>query len=142
MKNILSVVAPLLLSLAVFGGGAQAASAADGQSAFDLVCSGTKTAFDSSTGNPDERRYTLDLRSKRWCRTDECAEALPIERVTPDEITLTRSEPGASVEHRHFISRISGEYVETVFMQAVSSGSRATGRCRRAAFSGFPKAKF
>ena len=130
------VAAGLVASLA-----ATVAVAQQGQrQAFDLVCSGTEKPFGDGEPKPDTRRYTLDLSAKRWCRTSECREALPIQLVTADEITLTRSERGDLVEHRHFISRISGEYVETVALS--SSGSRTTGTCSRAPFSGFPKAKF
>lgn len=115
---------------------------AQGSPRFDLICTGTKLPLGTGSPKSETRRYTLDLAAKRWCRATECDEALEIERVTPDEITLTRSLPGAALEHRHTISRVTGEYAETVFMQAVGSGSRSTGKCEKGPFSGFPKPKF
>lgn len=129
MKLILAVAASLAATPCLAG-----------QQMFDLDCSGAEVTFGSTEQKVETRRYTVDLASKRWCRTNECAEALPIERVTADEITFIRSPPSASIEHRHFISRISGEYVETVI--GAGPGSRSTGSCKPAKFSGFPKAKF
>lgn len=124
------------ITIATIAALALATPAAAQATRFDLVCTGTDREMGSGRTKPDERRYTIDLAAKRWCRTTECSEGLPIQAVTPDEITFIRSAPDAYLEHRHFISRAAGDYAETV------GGSRATGACKPAPFSGFPKAKF
>lgn len=121
-----------LIALALTAGPAAAAPS----QRFDLICTGTESRFGSTARSADTRRYTIDLAAKRWCRTGECPEGLPIQAVTPDEITFIRSAPGAYMEHRHFITRTTGEYRETI------DDSRAVGLCTPAPFSGFPKAKF
>lgn len=109
---------------------------------FDLICSGVERPLGEQETKAEQRRYTIDLAAKRWCRTTECKEGLPIESITADELVLTKSKPGAALEHRHSISRVTGKYAETIFVATVSSGSRSEGTCQRAAFSGFPKAMF
>lgn len=114
-----------------------------GQAAkFDLACTGIEKTMGSGAEKADSRRYTFDLTAQRWCRTAECSEASAIERVTTDEITLRNTAPGETLEHRHRISRVTGEYFETIFMPFTGTGSRATGTCKPAPFSGFPKPKF
>jgi hypothetical protein len=107
---------------------------------FDLICTGQDVSAAGTT--PDSRRYTIDLTAKRWCRTSECEQGIAIERVTPDEITLRRNDQRSTAyRHLHYISRTKGTYTERLD-GAGSASSTATGNCKPAPFSGFPKAKF
>jgi hypothetical protein len=107
---------------------------------FDLICTGTDASAAKTI--PDNRRYTIDLTAKRWCRTSECEQGVPIERVTADEITLRRNDQRSSAYHHvHYISRTKGTYTERL-EGAGAASSTATGTCKPAPFSGFPKAKF
>jgi hypothetical protein len=110
---------------------------------FDLVCKGAYKVLSSPAENKTEaRRYSIDVAAKRWCRTDECRQALPIQTVTADQITLRITEPEASIEQRHTISRVTGAYYERVYAKFLGHTSISEGTCERAPFSGFPTAKF
>lgn len=103
---------------------------------FDLICTGQEQAVSGGPVKQDQRRYTLDLAAKRWCRTTECSEGIPILEVTADDVTLSKPDARKPYSHSHSISRVAGTYYERLDLM-ITKGS-----CKVAPFSGFPKAKF
>ncbi|MDP3493969.1 MAG: hypothetical protein Q8R82_12715 [Hyphomonadaceae bacterium] len=127
-------VAAFTAALALAG----AAQAAPTQ--FDLICAGTLETMEKT--EPYSTRYRIDTAAGRFCR-DACDSAGKIQQTTADMITFTKEIDDAAGRTRlHYISRHTGDLVDTTIDQRLRFMSNAKGSCKPAPFSGFPKAKF
>lgn len=109
---------------------------------FDLVCVGTFREIVGATpgSKPWRDRIRIDKGAMMWCR-EKCDRLFPIKRITVSEYVLIDvSDPA---EMHLSINRRTGEFRETFDVPPplhTSTGTSAV--CTKAAFSGFPPAKF
>lgn len=122
-----------------------AASPSTDTARFDLVCVGTRQ--DSLNGPivADTSKLIVDLENKLWC-WDTCETTFSIVSVMPDRIVLQdiREEtPRHNELTRTEVNRttgvLSGISIET---RPFPTYIKQDATCKKASFSGFPKAKF
>jgi hypothetical protein len=113
-----------------------------------VVCDGTGGGYDVATRElkplapPSHfsRILRIDLAAKRWC-TGQCETTRPITEVRPEAIVLEwNAKPGADTDNELVLNREDGTIFERV--RVGSSALIYSGKCTKAAFTGFPSIKF
>lgn len=119
------------------------AFATDG-AAFNLVCSGENYMANGVFG-PKEHVvqsttiYRIDLDSGRWC-SGTCETTKAVVTFSATEIILTAVESAPGFDQLTTINRESGDWLDR--SRALPLILVTTGKCEKAAFSGFPTPKF
>jgi hypothetical protein len=108
--------------------------------AFNLVCAGTVRAGPLGLALPEEQgeaiaeTYRIDLGAGLWCRGD-CTRTEPVTEVAESYVVLRDSHDPAGGNFI-MVALPSGGFVDTNIVD--STAVLRSGRCQRAAFSGFP----
>lgn len=129
-------IVPVAFALALLASPVAAQSA----NQFDLDCKIDVNNFQADGTTFDQTRasspvhFTIDLKAKKWCRTNECAATLaPIANVTKERVSFV-DKP----EDQRYFNRADRTFVMTFSVDGTVRGL-TFGVCKLAPFTPLPK---